>query len=77
MERSVTVATKLKSELLTDLQMDSIPLKKHLPLAKEIDLKTREASQQTNLDMREFLGIDNVLQSIPKLINASKDIPKS
>ena len=44
--------------------MDSIPLKELSPLAEEINLKTREASQQTNLDMREFLGIDNALQSI-------------
>ena len=44
--------------------MDSIPLKELSPLAEEINLKTREALQQTNLDMREFLGIDNALQSI-------------
>ena len=44
--------------------MDSIPLKELSPLGEEINLKTREASQQTNLDMREFLGIDNALQSI-------------
>ena len=44
--------------------MDSIPLKELSPLAEEINLKTREASQQTNLDMREFLGIDDALQSI-------------
>ena len=63
MERSVTVATKVTSELLTDLQMDSIPLKELSPLAEEINLKTREESQQTNLDMREFLGIDNAYKA--------------
>ena len=33
-------------------------------LVKDIHVKTREASQNTNLDMWEFLEIDKALQSI-------------
>ena len=32
-------------------------------MAEEIHVKTREASQNTDLDMREFLGIDKAIQS--------------
>ena len=33
-------------------------------MAEDIHVKIREASQNTNLDMREFLGVNKVLQSI-------------
>ena len=54
--------------------MESIPLENLSSLAKDIHIKTREASQNTNLDMREFLGIDKALQSIQDelLNNTSK-----
>ena len=64
LERSISAATKLSRELPTDLQMESIPLKDLSSLAEDIRVKTREASQQISLDMREFLGIDRALQSI-------------
>ena len=63
-ERSISAASKLKSELLTDLQMESIPLEEISSLVEDIHVKTREASQNTDLDMRKFLGIDKTLQSI-------------
>ena len=44
--------------------MESIPPMELLSLVEDIHVKTREASQNTDLDMREFLGIDKVLQSI-------------
>ena len=44
--------------------MKSITLKELSSLTEEIHIKTREASQNTSLDMREFLGIDKALQSI-------------
>ena len=47
-----------------DLQMESILLKELSSLVEDIHGKTREASQNTDLDMREFLGIDKALQSI-------------
>ena len=64
LERLISAASKLKAELPTDLQMESIPLKELSSLAEDIYTKMREASQQTELDMREFLGISKVLQSI-------------
>ena len=47
LERSLRTATKLKSELPTDLEMESIPFKDLSSLAEDIHVKTREASQQT------------------------------
>ena len=64
LERSISAASKLKSELQTDLQMESITLRELSSLVEDIHTKTRELSQNTNLDTREFLGIDKVLQSI-------------
>ena len=54
--------------------MESIPLKDLSSLAKEIHVKIREASQNNDLDMREFLGINKALQSIQEelLNNTSK-----
>ena len=52
------------SVLPTDLQMETIPLKDLSSLAEEIHVKTREASQNTDLDMREILTTDKALQSI-------------
>ena len=51
LERSISTASKLKSELPTDLQMESIPLKELSSLVTDIHVKTREASQNTYLDM--------------------------
>ena len=64
LKRSISAATKLKGELQTDLQMQSIPLEELLSLVENVHVKTQEASQNTDLDMREFLGIDEALQSI-------------
>ena len=64
LERSINAASKLKSELPMDLQMESIPLKELSSLVEDIHIKTREASQNTDFDMREILGIDKALQSI-------------
>ena len=44
--------------------MESVPFMKLSLLAEDIHVKTREASQKTDLDMREFLGINKALQSI-------------
>ena len=54
--------------------MESITLKELSSLVENIHIKTREASQNTDLDMREFLGIDKALQSIEGelLSNTSK-----
>ena len=50
--------------------MESIPLMELSSLVEDIHVKASEASQNTDLDMREFLGVDKALQSIQgKLLN--------
>ena len=51
LERSFKAATKLRHELPTDIGMESIPLKELSSLVEDIHVKTREASQNTDLDM--------------------------
>ena len=51
LERSVKAASKLKSKLRTDLQMESIPLQELSSLVEHIHIKTRDASQNINLNM--------------------------
>ena len=74
LEQSISAAIKLKAELPIDLQMESIPLKYLASLVEDIHVKTREALQNTDLDMREFLRTDGVLQDIQDelLNNTSK-----
>ena len=58
--------------------MKSIPLEKFSSLAKDIHIKTREASQNADLDMRQFLGIDKTLQSIQgELLNNTSKLTES
>ena len=64
LERSLKAAARLNRDLPTDLEMESIPLEDLSSLVEDIHIKTREASQNTDLNMREFLGIDKALQSI-------------
>ena len=52
LEKSFKAATKLNRELPTDLEMESMPLEELSSLAEDIHVKTREASQNTDLDMR-------------------------
>ena len=74
LERLISAASNFKSELPTDLQMESIQLERLSSLVENIHAKTREASQNTDLDMREFLAINKALQSIQSetLKNTSK-----
>ena len=44
--------------------METVPLEELLPLAEDIHVKRGETSQNTDLDRREFLGIDKALQDI-------------
>ena len=64
LKRPFKAATKLNRELPTDIEMESMPLEELSSLDEDINVKTREASQNTDLDMREFLGINKALQSI-------------
>ena len=51
LQRSLNAATKLSRELPTDLEMESIPPEELSSLAANIHVKTREATQNTDLDM--------------------------
>ena len=64
LKKSFKAASKLRAGLPTDLETESIPLKELSSLAEKIQVKTREASQNIDLDRRKFLGIDKALQSI-------------
>ena len=64
LERSFKAATKLIRDFPKDIVMESIALEELSSLVENIHVKTRKASQSIDLDMREFLGIDKVLQSI-------------
>ena len=74
LEKPFKAATKLIRELPTDLEMETILLKELSSLTEDIHVKTREASQNTNLDMQEFWVIDKALQSVQDelLNNTSK-----
>ena len=54
--------------------MESIPIEELSSLVKDVHVKTRESSLNTDLDMRDFLGIDKTLQSkqVELLNNTSK-----
>ena len=64
LERSFKAATKLKRELPTDIEMESLPLMEFSSLVEDIHIKTGQELQNTDLDMQQFLGIDKTLQSI-------------
>ena len=64
LEKPFKGASKLSRELPTDLEMESIPLEELSSSVEDINVKTREALQNIDLDMREFLGINKVLQGI-------------
>ena len=72
LEKSFKAATRLNRELPTDLEMESIPLEELSSLAEDIHVKTQEASQNTDLDMREF---NKALQSIQgELLNSTSKL---
>ena len=63
-DRSKTAAKKLQEQLLTDLEMKNIQLQDLPTLAEQVHIATREAATNTDLDMREFLGIDKALRRV-------------
>ena len=54
LERYFKAAAKLRPELPAGIEMESIPLEELLSLVENIHVKTREASQNSDLDMRGF-----------------------
>ena len=65
--------------------METVPFKNLSSLTEDINVKTREASQNTDVDMRAFLRVDKSLQCIlgelvnntSKLTDISKRIKKT
>ena len=55
---------KLQRELPTDLEMESIPLQDLSTLAKQVHVATREASTNTDLDIRDIFRIDKALRNV-------------
>ena len=51
LERSFKATTKLRCELPTDVEMESIPLEELYSLVQDNNVKTREALQNNDLDM--------------------------
>ena len=51
LERSFKATTKLRCELPTDIEMESIPLEELYSLVQDNNVKTREALQNNDLDM--------------------------
>ena len=62
-ERAFNDATKFKRELPTEIEMTTVLLMELSSLAEDIHAKTREATDNDNLDMQEFLWIDKALQT--------------
>ena len=60
----IKAANLLKSEIPTQTDIEIIPLFDLSSVVEDIRIKTRKASQNTDLDMQEFLGISKALQSI-------------
>ena len=72
LERSFKAATKLRRELPMHIEMESIPLEELSSLVEDIHVKTWEASQNTDVDMLEFLGINKALQNMQgELLNTT------
>ena len=56
-DRSVKAANLLKSEIPTQTDIETIPLLDLSSVVEDLRIKTREASQNTDLVMREFLNL--------------------
>lgn len=63
LEQSFKAATKLKGELPIDTELESVSLMELSPLAEDIYSKTQESSQNTDLDIKEFSGIEKAFQT--------------
>ena len=63
-ERSKTAARKLASIIPNDLQMDNISMQDLSGIITTVEHEVKEASQNTDLDMREMLGLDKALQRV-------------
>ena len=63
---SSKASNKVKLKLPAGIYIKTVPLMELSFLPEDIHVKKWEASQNTDLSMQEFLGIDNALQTIHK-----------
>ena len=68
LDRSITFAKKLQKKLPTDFEIKSIPLQDLSILAEQMHVAMREATTNTNINMKEFLGIDKALRRVQSVI---------
>ena len=70
LEECFKVATKLKRELSTSTETESVPLTELSSLVENVHIKTQETSQNTDFVLQNFLGINKALQSMQgELVN--------
>ena len=75
LDKTTAAAVKLRKELPTVREIENIPLQDLSTLVNDVHVLTKEASQNTDLDMREFLGIDAALQRIKgEIVNNTSKI---
>ena len=75
LDKTTAAAVKLRKELPTVREIENIPLQDLSTVANDVHILTKEASQITELDIREFLGIDAALQRIKgEIVNNTSKI---
>ena len=62
LEQYFKAATKLQCELAPGIEMEYVLFMELSSLAEDIHVRAREASHNTDLDMQEFLGINEALK---------------
>lgn len=65
---SSKASNKVKLKLPAGIYIKTVPLMELSFLPEDIHVKKWEASQNTDLSMQGFLGIDNALQTIHKKV---------
>ena len=75
LDKTIAAAVKLRKKLPTVREIENIPLQDLSTLVNDVHVLTKEASQNTDLDIREFLGIDAALQRIKgEIVNNTSKI---
>ena len=63
-QQEQTATEKLKKKLPTDLEIESIPMKDLSTFAEQVHVAMREAVTNTDLNMKEFLGINKAFRRV-------------
>ena len=76
-DRPIFFAKKLQEHVPTDLEMENIPLQDLSNLVQQVNVATREAATNTNLNMQEIPGINKALKHVQeKIINSATNLSK-